>query len=190
MMLMVRTRTERQACGKMLNPEPDLIIERGQLKLKSHRNGWQTDEVGFEFSFDFIAIISKMRKKKYLFVCTYKHNFFIQKCLSPQKCATSISNIIFKSQTANFLMHIWQQNCALWGMCTLNKYLIWLYFNVMLYGLKKVTKGTLGSACWFAHTRHAPSHFPLSPPTTLCFTIISRWTFYQASVYAVLQARY
>ena len=182
-MLMVRTRTKRQACGKMLNPEPDLIIERGQLKLKSHRIGWQRDEVGFEFSFDFIAIISKMRKKKYLFVCTYKHNFIIQKCLSPQKCATSISNIIFKSQTANFLMHIWQQNCALWGM--------WLYFNVMLYGLKKLTKGTLGSAaCWFAHTRHAPSHFPLSPSTTLCFTIISRWTFYQASVYAVLQARY
>ena len=29
-----RVGTER-ADGKMLNPEPDLIIERGQLKLKS-----------------------------------------------------------------------------------------------------------------------------------------------------------
>ena len=52
-----------------------------------------------------------------------------------------------------------------------------------IYNLTKLTKGTLGSACWFAHTRHAPSHFPQSPSTTLCFTIISRWTIYQASVY-------
>ena len=30
---------DRRAGGKMLNPVPDLIIERGQLKLKSHRIG-------------------------------------------------------------------------------------------------------------------------------------------------------
>ena len=49
----------RKAGGKMLNPVPDLIIERGQLKLKSHRIGWQRDEVGFEFCFDLKAISKK-----------------------------------------------------------------------------------------------------------------------------------
>ena len=85
-------------------------------------------------------------------------------CLPPQKCTSSTSNIIFKSQTANFLMRIWQQNCALLGVC--NEHLMWLYFNVMFYRWKSWQRGHLGLPVDL-HTQGTRPLIFLSPPPPL-----------------------